>query len=125
VPLSREGADPSRRGAGGRRVARPTIRPLTRNPDLRLAFVRGPEGTMIELVQRWEQVGWRGAKKLLNRVARTTNGGNQPGAPNIGRVTAPESYDYAYVLETGRVVLERLHRVLVADDRARRAYLGM
>jgi lactoylglutathione lyase len=28
------------------------IGPLTRNPDLRLAFIRGPEGIMIELVQR-------------------------------------------------------------------------
>jgi lactoylglutathione lyase len=28
------------------------IGPLTRNADLRLAFVRGPEGIMIELVQR-------------------------------------------------------------------------
>ncbi len=28
------------------------IGPLTRNPGLRLAFVRGPEGIMVELVQR-------------------------------------------------------------------------
>jgi lactoylglutathione lyase len=28
------------------------IGPVTRNPGLRLAFVRGPEGIMIELVQR-------------------------------------------------------------------------
>jgi lactoylglutathione lyase len=28
------------------------IGPLTRNPGLRLAFVRGPEGVMVELVQR-------------------------------------------------------------------------
>jgi catechol 2,3-dioxygenase-like lactoylglutathione lyase family enzyme len=28
------------------------IGPLTRNAGLRLAFVRGPEGIMIELVQR-------------------------------------------------------------------------
>ena len=28
------------------------ISPVTRNPDLRLAFVRGPEGIMVELVQR-------------------------------------------------------------------------
>ena len=28
------------------------IGPLTRSPGLRLAFVRGPEGVMIELVQR-------------------------------------------------------------------------
>jgi lactoylglutathione lyase len=28
------------------------IGPLTRSPGLRLAFVRGPEGIMIELVQR-------------------------------------------------------------------------
>jgi len=28
------------------------IGPLTRNPGLRLAFVRGPEGIMIELVHR-------------------------------------------------------------------------
>src|SRR5580700_552118 len=28
------------------------IGPLTRNPGLRLAFIRGPEGIMIELVQR-------------------------------------------------------------------------
>lgn len=28
------------------------IGPLTRNPGLRLAFIRGPEGLMIELVER-------------------------------------------------------------------------
>ena len=28
------------------------IGPLTRNPGLRLAFIRGPEGIMIELMQR-------------------------------------------------------------------------
>ena len=38
---------------------------------------------------------------------------------------ALESCDYGYVLETGRVVLEGTHRVLIADDRIRRAYLGM
>jgi branched-chain amino acid transport system ATP-binding protein len=38
---------------------------------------------------------------------------------------ALESCDYGYVLETGRVVLEGSHRVLMADDRVRRAYLGM
>ena len=38
---------------------------------------------------------------------------------------ALESCDYGYVLETGRVVLEGPHRALVADDRVRRAYLGM
>jgi branched-chain amino acid transport system ATP-binding protein len=38
---------------------------------------------------------------------------------------ALESCDYGYVLETGRVVLEGPHRTLVADDRVRRAYLGM
>ena len=38
---------------------------------------------------------------------------------------ALESCDYGYVLETGRVALEGAHRVLMADDRIRRAYLGM
>ena len=38
---------------------------------------------------------------------------------------ALESCDYGYVLETGRVVLEGTHRTLTADDRVRRAYLGM
>ena len=38
---------------------------------------------------------------------------------------ALESCDYGYVLETGRVVLEGTHRALMADDRIRRAYLGM
>ena len=33
--------------------------------------------------------------------------------------------DHAYVLETGRVVLEGTHETLQADDRIRRAYLGM
>jgi catechol 2,3-dioxygenase-like lactoylglutathione lyase family enzyme len=28
------------------------IGPLTRSPGLRLAFIRGPEGIMVELVQR-------------------------------------------------------------------------
>ncbi len=38
---------------------------------------------------------------------------------------ALESCDYGYVLETGRVVLEGTHGALMADDRVRRAYLGM
>jgi branched-chain amino acid transport system ATP-binding protein len=38
---------------------------------------------------------------------------------------ALESCDYGYVLETGRVVLEGTHQMLTADDRVRRAYLGM
>jgi len=38
---------------------------------------------------------------------------------------ALESCDYGYVLETGRVVLEGAHQTLTADDRVRRAYLGM
>jgi branched-chain amino acid transport system ATP-binding protein len=38
---------------------------------------------------------------------------------------ALESCDYGYVLETGRVVLEGRHEALIADDRIRRAYLGM
>ena len=38
---------------------------------------------------------------------------------------ALESCDYGYVLETGRVILEGAHQALVADDRVRRAYLGM
>jgi branched-chain amino acid transport system ATP-binding protein len=38
---------------------------------------------------------------------------------------ALESCDYGYVVETGRVVLEGRHEALMADDRVRRAYLGM
>ena len=38
---------------------------------------------------------------------------------------ALESCDYGYVLETGRVVLEGTHQTLTANDRVRRAYLGM
>ena len=38
---------------------------------------------------------------------------------------ALESCDHGYVLETGRVVLEGPHHTLMADDRVRRAYLGM
>jgi len=38
---------------------------------------------------------------------------------------ALESADYGYVLETGQVVLEGRHNDLMADDRVRRAYLGM
>jgi branched-chain amino acid transport system ATP-binding protein len=38
---------------------------------------------------------------------------------------ALESCDYGYVLDTGRVVLEGPHEALIADDRVRRAYLGM
>jgi hypothetical protein len=34
------------------KVPRSPLVPLTRNPGLRLAFIRGPEGIMIELVQR-------------------------------------------------------------------------
>jgi branched-chain amino acid transport system ATP-binding protein len=38
---------------------------------------------------------------------------------------ALESCDYGYVLETGRVVLQGAHNALMADERVRRAYLGM
>jgi branched-chain amino acid transport system ATP-binding protein len=38
---------------------------------------------------------------------------------------ALQSADRGYVLETGRVVLEGTHETLQADDRVRRAYLGM
>ena len=38
---------------------------------------------------------------------------------------ALESCDYGYVLDTGRVAIEGTQRVLIADDRIRRAYLGM
>jgi len=38
---------------------------------------------------------------------------------------ALESCDYGYVLETGRVVLQGPHTALMADERVRRAYLGM
>jgi len=38
---------------------------------------------------------------------------------------ALESCDHGYVLETGKVVLEGPHSTLMADDRVRRAYLGM
>ncbi|MEI2417654.1 ABC transporter ATP-binding protein [Orrella sp. JC864] len=38
---------------------------------------------------------------------------------------ALQSADYGYVLETGRVVLEGGNETLIADDRVRRAYLGM
>ena len=33
--------------------------------------------------------------------------------------------DYGYILETGRVVLSGTHDELLADDRVRKAYLGM
>ena len=38
---------------------------------------------------------------------------------------ALESCDYGYVLETGTVVLQGPHTALMADERVRRAYLGM
>ena len=38
---------------------------------------------------------------------------------------ALQSCDKGYVLETGRIVLEGPRQVLLADDRVRRAYLGM
>lgn len=40
-------------------------------------------------------------------------------------VEALQFADYAYVLETGRVVLEGMNEKLQADDRIRQAYLGM
>ena len=40
-------------------------------------------------------------------------------------VEALQSCDLGYVLETGRVVLEGPHDALLADDRVRKAYLGM
>jgi branched-chain amino acid transport system ATP-binding protein len=47
--------------------------------------------------------------------------------PWTSRINAEalEACDYGYVLETGRVVLEDTHRTLTADDRVRRACLGM
>jgi len=38
---------------------------------------------------------------------------------------ALESCDYGYVFESGRVAIEGPHQALLADDRIRRAYLGM
>jgi branched-chain amino acid transport system ATP-binding protein len=38
---------------------------------------------------------------------------------------ALELCDRGYVLETGRIVLEGPHRMLISDDRVRRAYLGL
>jgi branched-chain amino acid transport system ATP-binding protein len=35
------------------------------------------------------------------------------------------SCDYGYVLESGRLVLEGRHDTLLADERVKRAYLGM
>jgi branched-chain amino acid transport system ATP-binding protein len=40
-------------------------------------------------------------------------------------VEALQSCDVGYVLETGRVALHGSHDVLIADDRIRKAYLGM
>ena len=40
-------------------------------------------------------------------------------------VEALESCDVGYVLETGRVALQGTHETLLADDRIRKAYLGM
>ena len=40
-------------------------------------------------------------------------------------VEALQSCDRGYVLETGRVVLEGGRDALLADDRVRKAYLGM
>jgi branched-chain amino acid transport system ATP-binding protein len=40
-------------------------------------------------------------------------------------VEALQSCDMGYVLETGRVALHGSHDVLLADDRVRKAYLGM
>ena len=40
-------------------------------------------------------------------------------------VEALQSCDVGYVLETGRVALHGSHDVLLADDRIRKAYLGM
>jgi len=55
------------------------------------------------------------------QLAGTLSGGEQQMLA-IGRGIA---CDHGYVLETGRVVLEGPHRALMADDRVRRAYLGM
>ena len=38
---------------------------------------------------------------------------------------ALETCDHGYVLETGRVAMEGTHKTLMADERVRRAYLGM
>ncbi len=40
-------------------------------------------------------------------------------------VEALHSCDVGYVLETGRVVLQGSNATLLADDRVRKAYLGM
>jgi lactoylglutathione lyase len=55
------------------------IGPLTRNPGLRLAFVRGPDGIMIELMQRKEHAetagrrstAWRSCRYRLRPLANT------------------------------------------------------
>ena len=38
---------------------------------------------------------------------------------------ALETCDHGYVLETGRVAMEGTHKILMSDERVRRAYLGM
>ncbi len=43
----------------------------------------------------------------------------------VASLTVLEPCDYDYVPETGRVVLQGPHRALMADDRIRRAHLGM
>ena len=53
---------------------------------------------------------------LQGQVAKVTGAGS-----GVGRATALEPCTYGYMLPTGRVVLQGLHRTRLAD----RAYLGM
>ena len=50
------------------------IGPLTRNPGLRLAFVRGPEGIMIELAQRAIAAAPRSSKMWCKKPSSSCTG---------------------------------------------------
>jgi Oxidoreductase family, NAD-binding Rossmann fold len=66
------------------------IGPLTRNPGLRLAFVRGPEDIMIELVQRYRHAETGDASMTANSKIRVGIVGANPnrGFASIAHIPA-------------------------------------
>jgi branched-chain amino acid transport system ATP-binding protein len=68
------------------------------------------------------------APLVVGEVFRTIQSINKQGATVLlveqNAMAALNIADYAYVLETGRVILQGSGRQLLQDERVRRAYLG-
>jgi branched-chain amino acid transport system ATP-binding protein len=68
------------------------------------------------------------APLVVEEVFRTIQTINEQGATILlveqNAMAALNVAHYAYVLETGRVILEGAGRMLLQDERVRKAYLG-